>query len=96
MIDPGHTPPCLPPRLILAPMEGVVDAVMREQLTAIGGYLIQALHRLRALRDRIRPRILKLSSRSGFFFVMPLNCDKVDSLLQAPLSTFNFWALTPS
>lgn len=26
------------PRLILAPMEGVVDAVMREQLTAIGGY----------------------------------------------------------
>ena len=27
-----------PPRLILAPMEGVVDAIMREQLTAIGGY----------------------------------------------------------
>ena len=26
------------PRLILAPMEGVVDAIMREQLTAIGGY----------------------------------------------------------
>ena len=38
MTDPGHTPPCLPPRLLLAPMEGVVDAVMREQLTAIGGY----------------------------------------------------------
>ena len=38
MIDPGHTTPCLPPRLILAPMEGVVDAVMREQLTDIGGY----------------------------------------------------------
>ena len=38
MIDPGHTPPCPPPRLILAPMEGVVDAVMREQLTGIGGY----------------------------------------------------------
>ena len=38
MIDPGHTPPRLPPRLILAPMEGVVDAIMREQLTAIGGY----------------------------------------------------------
>ncbi len=28
----------LQPRLILAPMEGVVDAVMREQLTRIGGY----------------------------------------------------------
>ena len=27
-----------PPRLILAPMEGVMDAIMREQLTAIGGY----------------------------------------------------------
>jgi len=26
------------PRLVLAPMEGVVDAVMREQLTGIGGY----------------------------------------------------------
>ena len=26
------------PRLILAPMEGVVDAIMRDQLTAIGGY----------------------------------------------------------
>ena len=38
MIDPGHTPAHLPPRLILAPMEGVVDAIMREQLTAIGGY----------------------------------------------------------
>ena len=38
MIDPAHTPQRLPPRLILAPMEGVVDAVMREQLTAIGGY----------------------------------------------------------
>ena len=38
MIDTGYTPPCPPPRLLLAPMEGVVDAVMREQLTAIGGY----------------------------------------------------------
>ena len=28
----------LQPRLILAPMEGVVDAVMRDQLTRIGGY----------------------------------------------------------
>ena len=28
----------LQPRLILAPMEGVVDAVMRHQLTRIGGY----------------------------------------------------------
>ena len=26
------------PRLILAPMEGVLDAIMRDQLTAIGGY----------------------------------------------------------
>ena len=26
------------PRLILAPMEGVVDAVMRDQLTRLGGY----------------------------------------------------------
>lgn len=26
------------PRLILAPMEGVMDTIMREQLTAIGGY----------------------------------------------------------
>jgi len=32
-----HSEPS-PPRLILAPMEGVIDAVMREQLTAIGGY----------------------------------------------------------
>lgn len=38
MIDPGHTPQRPPPRLILAPMEGVVNAVMREHLTAIGGY----------------------------------------------------------
>ena len=30
------TPPI--PRLILAPMEGVLDAIMRDQLTAIGGY----------------------------------------------------------
>ena len=28
----------LQPRLILAPMEGVVDAVMRDQLTRVGGY----------------------------------------------------------
>ena len=34
MIIEGQTKP----RLILAPMEGVVDAIMREQLTAIGGY----------------------------------------------------------
>ena len=32
------TPEQSKPRLILAPMEGVVDAIMREQLTAIGGY----------------------------------------------------------
>ena len=38
MSDPAQTPQHLPPRMILAPMEGVVDAVMREQLTAIGGY----------------------------------------------------------
>jgi tRNA-dihydrouridine synthase C len=31
------TPPPIP-RLILAPMEGVLDAIMRDQLTAIGGY----------------------------------------------------------
>ncbi len=31
------TPPAVP-RLILAPMEGVLDAIMRDQLTAIGGY----------------------------------------------------------
>ena len=31
------TPPAAP-RLILAPMEGVLDAIMRDQLTAIGGY----------------------------------------------------------
>ena len=34
MTDSGQKPP----RLILAPMEGVVDAIMREQLTALGGY----------------------------------------------------------
>ena len=34
MIAPGE---CAP-RLILAPMEGVVDAVMRQQLTQLGGY----------------------------------------------------------
>ena len=38
MTDLGHSPQRPPTRLILAPMEGVVDAVMREQLTAIGGY----------------------------------------------------------
>ena len=38
MNDPGPTQTRPPPRLMLAPMEGVVDAVMREQLTAIGGY----------------------------------------------------------
>ena len=38
MIHAGHTPPCPPPRLLLAPMEGVVDSFMRDQLTAIGGY----------------------------------------------------------
>ena len=31
------TPPPIP-RLILAPMEGVLDAIMRDQLTAIGGF----------------------------------------------------------
>lgn len=34
MIVPGQ---CAP-RLILAPMEGVLDSVMREQLTRLGGY----------------------------------------------------------
>ena len=38
MFDPGHTPQRPPLRLILAPMEGILDAIMREQLTAIGGY----------------------------------------------------------
>ena len=33
----SQTPPAVP-RLILAPMEGVLDAIMRDQLTAIGGY----------------------------------------------------------
>ena len=87
MITPGHTTPCLPPRLILAPMEGVVDAVMREQLTAIGGYE-------RCVTEFVRVSQTVLPKR--VFFVMPLNCAKVDLLLQAPLSTFNFWALTPS
>ena len=34
MIAPGQSAP----RLILAPMEGVLDSVMREQLTHLGGY----------------------------------------------------------
>lgn len=32
------TPPTLPMRLILAPMEGVMDAIMRDLLTGLGGY----------------------------------------------------------
>ena len=87
MMDPDHTPRRPPPRLILAPMEGVVDAVMRDQLTAIGGYE-------RCVTEFVRVSQTVLPKR--VFFVMPLNSDKADSLLQAPLFTFNFWALTPS
>ena len=87
MIDTGYTPPCPPPRLLLAPMEGVVDAVMREQLTAIGGYE-------RCVTEFVRVSQTVLPKR--VFFVMPLNCDKADSLPQAPPSTFNSWVLTQS
>ena len=87
MIDPAHTPQHLPPRLILAPMEGVVDAVMREQLTAIGGYE-------RCVTEFVRVSQTVLPKR--VFFVMPLSCDKADSRHQAPLSTFSSWARTPA
>ena len=87
MIDLGYTPQPPPPRLILAPMEGVVDAVMREQLTAIGGYE-------RCVTEFVRVSQTVLPKR--VFFAMPLNCDKADSLLQASQFTFNSWALTPS
>ena len=87
MFDPGHTPQRPPLRLILAPMEGILDAIMREQLTAIGGYD-------RCVTEFVRVSQTVLPKR--VFFVMPLNCYKADSLLQAPLCTFNSWALTPS
>ena len=75
------------PRLILAPMEGVVDAVMRDQLTRLGGYE-------RCVTEFVRVSQTLLPKR--VFIRYSPSYSRAESLPPAPPFFYSFWAPTPS